>query len=95
MYLSLFFFFLVISCLLATSAAVQKLTELYKWSSLDYTFSSDQHKSYALERGEFVPENNLPVGIEVWRNKLFVTVPRWANGNNLKPLLFKNTVILI
>lgn len=47
---------------------------------MDYTFSSDEHKSYALERGEFVPENNLPVGIEVYKNKLFVTVPRWNNG---------------
>lgn len=71
----------MISCLLASTSALGKLTELYKWSSLDYTFASDAHKSYALERGEFVPENNLPVGIEVWKNKLFVTVPRWSNGN--------------
>lgn len=80
-YSMMLFFFLVISCLLASTSALSKLTELYKWSSLDYTFASDAHKSYALERGEFVPENNLPVGIEVWKNKLFVTVPRWSNGN--------------
>ncbi|XP_050441579.1 protein yellow [Adelges cooleyi] len=70
----------LLSCFLAGTSALQKLTELFSWSSLDYTFASDEHKSYALERGEFVPENNLPVGIEVWKNKLFVTVPRWANG---------------
>lgn len=75
------FLFLVISCLLASTSALQKLNELYRWSSLDYTFASDEHKNYAIQRGEFVPENNLPVGIEVWKNKLFVTVPRWDNGN--------------
>lgn len=76
----------MVLCLLASASALQKLTELYKWSSLDYTFASDEHKNYALERGEFVPENNLPVGIEVWKNKLFVTVPRWSNGNMFKCL---------
>ncbi|CAH1722965.1 unnamed protein product [Aphis gossypii] len=78
--MSLYRVIVLVSCLLASATALQKLTELYKWSSLDYTFSSDEHKSYALERREFVPENNLPVGIEVWKNKLFVTVPRWSNG---------------
>lgn len=73
--------YLVISCLIAASSAFNKLTELYRWSQLDYSFASDEHRRYAIERGEFVPENNLPVGIEVWKNKLFVTVPRWRNGN--------------
>lgn len=85
-FLSVSFFFSfsslpAVSCMLASSVALQKLAEVYSWSALDYTFSSDEHRTYALERGEFVPENNLPVGIEVHKNKLFVTVPRWKNGN--------------
>lgn len=29
---------------------------------------------------EFVPENNLPLGIDRWRDRLFITTPRWRLG---------------
>lgn len=25
---------------------------------------------------QFVPKNNLPLGLDVWRNKMFITIPR-------------------
>lgn len=28
----------------------------------------------------FIPQNNLPLGIEVWRDRLFVSMPRWKQG---------------
>lgn len=34
----------------------------------------------AIASGEYVQANNLPVGLEIWRNKLFITVPRWKAG---------------
>lgn len=57
-----------------------KLQEQYKWKVLDYAFPSENEKIDALRSGRFIPENNLPVGIEVWKDKLFVTVPRWKPG---------------
>lgn len=58
-----------------------KLRELFSWKALDYAYPSYDDKVRALFSGEFIPENNLPVGIEIWRDKLFVTVPRWKEGN--------------
>lgn len=57
-----------------------KLQEQYKWKVLDYAFSSDAERSEAIHSGKLIPGNNLPVGIEVWKDKLFVTVPRWKPG---------------
>nr|XP_033324551.1 protein yellow isoform X1 [Megalopta genalis] len=56
------------------------LLERFFWRALDFAYPDESSRQMAMMRGDFVPENALPVGIEVWRNKLFVTVPRWRNG---------------
>lgn len=60
--------------------ATYKLQEHFEWNILDYEYSSDRTKAQALKTGRFIPENNLPVGVEIWGDKLFVTVPRWRQG---------------
>ncbi|XP_055546266.1 protein yellow-like [Wyeomyia smithii] len=57
-----------------------KLQERYSWKQLDFVFPSEQMKQQALASGDYVPTNGLPVGIERWQNKLFVSVPRWKDG---------------
>lgn len=63
------------------SHAVFKLEERYNWNQLDFVFPSRTLKDIALASGTYIPQNALPVGIEHWGNKLFVTVPRWRDGN--------------
>ncbi|XP_073998026.1 protein yellow-like isoform X3 [Rhodnius prolixus] len=65
--------------LISCTSGVQ-LYQKFAWRSLDYAFPSEHSRMEALFNGDFVPENNLPVGIEIWKNKLFVTVPRWNKG---------------
>uniref|UniRef100_A0A182SQV6 Protein yellow n=1 Tax=Anopheles maculatus TaxID=74869 RepID=A0A182SQV6_9DIPT len=72
---------LVVVCLVAGSvSATQKLQERYSWQQLDFVFPNQRLKQQALARGDYVPTNGLPVGIERWENKLFVSVPRWKDG---------------
>lgn len=56
------------------------LLERYAWNVLDFAFPDEAMRQAAIDKGEYIPENALPVGIEIWRNKLFVTVPRWRDG---------------
>ncbi|XP_014616127.1 PREDICTED: protein yellow-like [Polistes canadensis] len=56
------------------------LLEKYSWKILDFAYPDESSRKLAMSMGEYIPENALPVGIEIWRNKLFVTVPRWRNG---------------
>lgn len=65
------------------------LLERFFWRTLDYAYPDEASKTMAMMKGEYIPENALPVGIEIWRNKLFVTVPRWRNGkSNVNTFLF-------
>lgn len=60
-------------CGVAISA---EINELFAWNEIDFKWPSVEAKEKAIRDGSFVAANNLPLGVERWRNKLFVTVPR-------------------
>ncbi|XP_050514591.1 protein yellow isoform X2 [Diabrotica virgifera virgifera] len=62
------------------AVCVQKLQEHFQWNILDYEFPTEAIRRNALLTGRFKPENNLPVGMEIWQDKLFISVPRWKEG---------------
>jgi hypothetical protein len=72
--------FLVISSLILLFgvfyATCDRLQEKFAWKQLEFDWPSESAKEQAIQSGQYIPINNLPVGIEVWRNKLFMTVPR-------------------
>ncbi|GLV44411.1 yellow-c [Carabus blaptoides fortunei] len=57
-----------------------ELDEVFAWKELDFAWPSPQVKEKALESKEYIPSNNLPLGLDRWNDKLFVTVPRWKAG---------------
>lgn len=60
----------------AHSTAAIKLQERFAWQQMEYDWPSAEAKQQAIDKGIYVPANNLPLGMDVWRDKLFVTVPR-------------------
>nr|QNH91386.1 yellow [Harmonia axyridis] len=60
--------------------ATYRLQERYAWNYIDYAFNDINHKVQAQITRNYIPENNLPVGIEVWNDKMFISVPRWKEG---------------
>ncbi|XP_023021902.2 protein yellow isoform X3 [Leptinotarsa decemlineata] len=57
-----------------------KLQEVFAWSKIDYNWPNMEARDEAMRNGVYVAENNLPLGVAKWKNKLFVTVPRWRSG---------------
>ncbi|XP_017126069.1 protein yellow isoform X2 [Drosophila elegans] len=51
-----------------------------EWKYLDFEYSTFVERQQAILNGDFVPKNNLPLGIDVYQNRLFVTTPRWKDG---------------
>lgn len=65
-------------CCIASYAA--ELNEIFSWKQLEYKWPSQEAKESAIQKRAYIPENNLPLGLDRWKNKLFVTVPRWKAG---------------
>lgn len=74
--------FLLISILIIgdyTSYSL-KMKEKFVWKTLDFNFPSDEARTAAIQRGFYNPESIVILGIDRWKDMLFVTVPRWRSG---------------
>lgn len=58
------------------SGSCERLLEKFTWKELNFDWPSSEAKESAVKAGSYIEENNLPLGLDVWRNRLFVTVPR-------------------
>jgi len=61
-------------------AAAATLEEVFSWKEVSFVWPNDETKENAIKSGDYIPANNLPLGLARWKNKLFVTVPRWKAG---------------
>lgn len=52
----------------------------FAWRELEFAWPSNAVRQEALDNGKYVPSNNLPLAFDVWRDKIFLTVPRWKTG---------------
>ncbi|KAF5288325.1 hypothetical protein FQR65_LT12059 [Abscondita terminalis] len=52
----------------------------YIWKYIDFAYPSEYHKQSAILTGKYIVENNLPLGIEVDRDRIFVSFPKWKDG---------------
>lgn len=52
----------------------------FAWKQVDYVWDSPEQRENSIKNGTFVQAHNLPLGLARWKDKLFVTVPRWKNG---------------
>uniref|UniRef100_A0A481MQJ7 Dopachrome conversion enzyme n=1 Tax=Nipponaphis monzeni TaxID=196483 RepID=A0A481MQJ7_9HEMI len=67
-------------CSCAVWSLNDRLREVFSWRQVDFEFPDQRTRQAAIASGEYVQANNLPLGLEVWRDKLFITVPRWKAG---------------
>lgn len=52
----------------------------FQWRIIDFEYPTRAARSAAIAGGSFVPENNLPLGVDRHADRVFVTLPRWKNG---------------
>lgn len=52
----------------------------YSWKQVEYEFPNDTIRDALIESNDYIPNNNMPLGLAVWCDKMFITVPRWKAG---------------
>ncbi|XP_068081133.1 dopaminechrome tautomerase-like [Anabrus simplex] len=57
-----------------------QLNITHQWSQLDFNYPSNDTRDSAIESGNFIPENVIPFGIDVWEDRIFVTLPKLREG---------------
>lgn len=67
---------LILVLAVVACAAGRKLEEKFSWKELEFAWPSEELKQEAIKSGKYIESNNLPLGLDVWKDKLFITVPR-------------------
>lgn len=57
--------------------AIGNLRIAYQWKEIDYDWPNDDVKKLF---PDYNREDNLPLGLDIADNRIFVTVPRWRRG---------------
>lgn len=52
----------------------------YEWREMDFDYRTAVERDAAIASEQFIPANVIPVGLEVYQTRLFVTLPRWKKG---------------
>ncbi|XP_027849694.2 protein yellow-like [Aphis gossypii] len=52
----------------------------FTWGQIDLEYPNQDTKQMAINTGAFIPINNLLLGLEVWKNKMFLSLPQWRPG---------------
>jgi hypothetical protein len=76
----LIIFSLIIGYLTNSICANDNLKIAYQWKQMDFEYPNEQLRQEAIDSKAFIPENVIPVGLEVFKNRLFITLPRWKLG---------------
>ncbi|CRK93361.1 CLUMA_CG006902, isoform A [Clunio marinus] len=60
--------------------ANDNLRVAYQWKQIDFEYPNIGERQAAITNSTFISENVVPVGLEVYKNRLFITLPRWKKG---------------
>ncbi|XP_060535469.1 protein yellow-like [Cylas formicarius] len=64
----------------ALANGVEKFEVFRQWTLLNYTWRSQAEYKDALKTRRYVPQNNAPAGIKIYRNILYASVPKFREG---------------
>lgn len=53
---------------------------IFEWESIDFHWQSDEERKHALLRREYIPANNFLTTVKFWKDKMYLTLPRWKDG---------------
>ncbi|KAK0168153.1 hypothetical protein PV327_001981 [Microctonus hyperodae] len=53
---------------------------MFAWKTVDFEFENEAARERAIYEGKYIPENNMPLGVELWHDKVFIALPKWKTG---------------
>jgi len=71
---------ILLAVLSAVALCHQPFQVIFEWKSIDFVWPSDEQRQYDILHGNYIPANNFPSTVKFWKNKMYMTIPRWRDG---------------
>ena len=70
--------FILAICYPLAATALLAIPELvHEWTTMELEWPSDELKFNYTKDGMYIPNNNALAGIKVYKQEIYVTIPRW------------------
>lgn len=66
--------------LFAVHVAAKNLELKFQWKTIDFDFEIAGKRQEAIDKQTFIPENVIPVGLDIYEERLFLSLPRLKHG---------------
>ncbi|XP_025995983.1 protein yellow [Solenopsis invicta] len=53
---------------------------IFEWKSINFQWPSEEKEQIAIRRGDYIPANNFITTVKFWKDKMYLTLPRWKDG---------------
>lgn len=63
-----------------TMATGHTFNTVYSWKQVEFKLPNDTIQNKYIASGDYIPENNMPLGLAIWHKTMFVMIPRWKKG---------------
>lgn len=70
----------IVGALAALAIAHEPFIVQFQWNYVNYTWPSEEAYLKAEKDESYIEKNNVISGIKLWKDKMYLTIPRWKNG---------------
>lgn len=71
---------LILATVVTVSLCHEPFQVIFQWNTIDVIWPSEELRQYAIRKREYIPANNFIAGIKYWKDKMYLTMPRWREG---------------
>lgn len=72
--------FAVSVTLFAINALANNLELKFQWKTIDFDYETADLRQNAIDKQTFIPNNVIPIGLDIYKDRLFLSLPRLKHG---------------
>jgi len=71
---------ILLSLVAAVALCHEPFQVIFEWNLIDFEWPSEEERQYAVVHGDYIPANNFVTTVKFWKDKMYLTMPRWKDG---------------
>lgn len=66
--------------MVAVALCHKTFQKIFEWKTIDVQWETDEEQKSAVEHFEYIATNNYLATVKFWKDKMYLTIPRWKDG---------------
>lgn len=71
---------ILLALVVAIALCHEPFQVIFEWKTISVQWPSDEEQEYGEKHGEYIAANNFLATVKFWKDKMYLTIPRWKDG---------------